>query len=404
MKILERGVTDCADIKHRAGGEDVGEALAEITASLSAEADVDTVLARFLGAIVKLTGADAAAVQMLTEDGLRLRVTASIGLPAEVLKREQSVSATCGVCGEAVQKIFAHDSKELLADCNGCCRFFGLGFHNAVAIPIPFQGKVLGIYSLFLAEGQTIPDTVWNLLRSIGELLGMAFQNARLMAENLRVGLLRERQSIASDVHDSLAQTLSYMKMRMSLLQDALRQNDSAQSQQYALEINETLGSAYSSLRQLLTNFRNPVDPEGLLFALQQVKVKFCRTTGIRVDLTNNASDLNLCADQASQVFYIVQEALNNIAKHANATCVKLTLDRKDGWVEICVEDNGAGMSANGTPANAGDAETAHLGLDIMRERARHLRGQLKIESASGRGTRVHLRFRGTFATDKDLA
>ena len=403
MENLERGVTDRADIEHRAGGEDAGEALAEFTASLSAEADVETMLARFLGAIVKLTGADAAAVQMLTEDGLRLRMSASIGLPAEVLKREQSVSATCGVCGEAVQKIFAHDSKALV-DCNGCRHFFGLGFYNAVAIPIPFQGKVLGIYSLFLAEGQTIPDTVWNLLCSIGELLGMAFQNARLMAENLRVGLLRERQSIASDVHDSLAQTLSYMKMRMSLLVDALRQNDSVQSQQYALEINEALGGAYSSLRQLLTNFRNPVDPAGLQFSLQQVKVKFCRMTGIRVDFTNNASDLNLCADQESQVFYIVQEALNNIAKHASATCVQLTLDRKDGWVDISVEDNGAGMPANNPPEKVSETETAHLGLDIMRERARHLRGQLKIESAIGRGTRVHLRFRGSLATDKDLA
>ena len=190
----------------------------------------------------------------------------------------------------------------------------------------------------------------------------------------------------------------------MTLLQDTLRQNDFVQSQQYSLEINDALGSAYSSLRQLLTNFRNPVDPAGLLFALKQVNVTFCRMTGIRVDFTNNASDLNLSADQESQVFYIVQEALNNIAKHANATCVRLTLDRKNGWVEISVEDNGTGMPANGMSANAGDAETAHLGLDIMRERARHLRGQLKIESASGRGTRVHLGFRGIFATDKDLA
>ena len=397
MEIPERGVTDCADIKHRT--YKVGEALAEITASLSPEADVETMLARFLGAIVKLTGAEAAAVQMLTEDGLQLRMTASIGLPTETLARNEFVTATCGVCGESAQQIFAHASKSL-ADCNGCRSHFGLGFHNAIAIPMPFQGKVLGIYCLFLAEGQAIPDAVWTLLSSIGEMLGMAFQNTRLMAENLRVGLLRERQSIASDVHDSLAQTFSYMKMRMTLLQDTLRQNDFVQSQQYSLEINDALGSAYSSLRQLLTNFRNPVDPAGLLFALKQINVTFCRMTGIRVDFTNNASDLNLSADQESQVFYIVQEALNNIAKHANATCVRLTLDRKNGWVEISVEDNGTGMPANGMPTNAGDAETAHLGLDIMRERARHLRGQLKIESASGRGTRVHLGFRGTFATD----
>ena len=403
MGTLERILIDRAEIEHPADRAVAGEALAEITASLAVESDNKGMLARFLSAIVKLTGADAAAVQMLTEDGLWLSVTASIGLSADVLERGQSVSANCGACGESIQQILAHASKDL-AGCTNCRSHFGLGFNSVIAIPISYQGKVLGICNLFLADGRTIQDTVGTLLRSIGEILGMAFQNNRLMAENLRVGLLRERQSIASDVHDSLAQTLSFMKMRMTLLRDALEQNDSEQSHQYTQEINEALGIAYSSLRQLLTNFRNPVDPEGLLFALQQAKVKFCRTTGIRVDLTNNASDLNLCADQASQVFYIVQEALNNIAKHANATCVRLTLDRKNGWVEISVEDNGTGMPANGMSANAGDAETAHLGLDIMRERARYLRGQLKIESASGRGTRVHLGFRGIFATDKDLA
>ncbi len=92
---------------------------------------------------------------------------------------------------------------------------------------------------------QDVPEEVALLFRSIGEHLGMALENARLKRENLRIALMNERQMMATEVHDSLAQTLAYMKMRMALLQDALTDGEDERAGKYALDVEQALDDAY---------------------------------------------------------------------------------------------------------------------------------------------------------------
>jgi two-component system nitrate/nitrite sensor histidine kinase NarX len=240
-----------------------------------------------------------------------------------------------------------------------------------------------------MASDTPVPEDVALLFDSISEHLGMALENARLTRENMRITLMNERQMLANELHDSLAQTLAYMKMRLVLLQDSMAQSDTESSAKYLDDVSEAVDTAYSGLRELLTHFRNRMDPRGLLHALQDMVNSFFKKTGIFINFSNLAPDLNLSPDHEVQVFHIVQEALANIQKHAQAQDVSLTLGL-DGnnqyWV--CVEDDGVGVSNKSIPD-----KDMHFGMSIMRERAQRLNGKVTVEKLQDHGTRVLLTF-----------
>jgi two-component system, NarL family, nitrate/nitrite sensor histidine kinase NarX len=193
---------------------------------------------------------------------------------------------------------------------------------------------------------------------------------------------------MAAEVHDSVAQSLAFVKMRMPLLHDAVRGPDKALALRYCDEVRSAVSEAHSSLRGVLAQFRSPMDPLGLVHALDAATQAFRRQAGAQLDFVNELPDLKLAAGDEAQVFHIVQEALNNVARHAQARQVRLRMARGRGdEVEVVVEDDGAGLPAG--PAGGG----SHYGLEIMRERARRIGGTLEIGPREGGGTRVRLRF-----------
>jgi two-component system nitrate/nitrite sensor histidine kinase NarX len=222
---------------------------------------------------------------------------------------------------------------------------------------------------------------------------------------------MNERQMMAAEVHDSLAQTLAYMKMRMALLQDALRDRgdasgaDSAANDgddevgKYAGDVSQALDEAYSQLRELLSQFRNRMDPLGLQPALTRLADGFHDRTGIELEYHNRVSDLRLTVDQEAQVFFIVQEALANVGRHSGATHAHLTLEGAGDHYLVTIDDNGCGGQGFFAIANrtGGFEEHPHLrdhfGLSIMRERARLIGGRVEVANLPAGGFRVRLTF-----------
>jgi two-component system nitrate/nitrite sensor histidine kinase NarX len=133
------------------------------------------------------------------------------------------------------------------------------------------------------------------------------------------------------------------------------------------------------------------MDPRGLVHALAEMSESFPDRTGVALEFANRVPELHLPVGREVQVFHIVQEALANVVKHANAGRARLSLDRCNGGYEILVEDDGVGMVAETAAVERG--EPGHYGLAIMRERARRLGGELTLESAPSAGTRVRLYF-----------
>lgn len=362
--------------------------LAEITAGLASGNDLHELLARFLQPLLNLAGATAGAVRVLEDAGQRMHLVASQGLPASVLEAERTVDGDCGPCGVALQAgqpAWGHD----LSVCarRSADAYFGSGCRRILAVPLVHRGRLLGIYNLFYADLFEPSAQVLALLESVGALLGLALDNARLERENLRVALASERQAIAADVHDSIGQSLAYVKMRLPLLQDAIRGCDQASAERYFDDVRDAVRGAHANLRALLTHMRAPMHPLGLAHALAASAEAFRARGGPPLDVVHALAGLSLAPAQEEQVYRVVQEALANIARHAGARHAWLHIERDGDVLDVCVEDDGSGLS----PTLAGDSDT-HYGLEIMHERARWLGATLDVGPRAGGGTRVCLR------------
>jgi len=362
--------------------------LVEITAGLATGNDLGALLEHFLEPIVRLAGAQAGAVRVLSDCGTRLLLVSGIGLPAGVCASESTVDRHCGHCGVAA------DSQEMVwaSDLHVCSmrtsgEFFGQGCQRLLAVPMQHRGRILGIYNLFFAGTVEPAAEILAILKSIGELLGLALNNARLEQAHLVATLTHERQVMAAEVHDSLAQSLTYVKMRLPLLKDALRAHDEARAMQYCDDVRGAVSQAHASLRSVLTHFRLPMDPKGLVHALDASAKTFRQSTGAELEFVNEMPGMRLTLEQETQVFHVVQEALTNVARHARAQRAWLRIGTsRRGEVQVVVEDDGAGL-----PPAVGAG--SHYGLEIMNERARRLGGNLEVSARDGGGTRVLLAF-----------
>ncbi len=365
----------------------VASLLAEITSGLSKGRELETLLGQFLGPIVRLAGAQAGVVRILSEDGEHMRLVGDVGLPPEVRIAELLVDRHCGTCGVAADS----DAPAWTADMSSCARHhpsdarFYQDCQRMLAVPLRHRGRLLGLYNLFFCSEAELGADVQTVLRSIGELLGLALHNARLERETLASTVMTERKFLASEVHDSIAQSLAFVNMRLPLLQDAMQAHDDRLSEKYFADVEQAMGSIQCNLREILTNFRVAMDPRGLLHAVQVLAAEFRQRAGIPLQVQYAAPDFGLTSEQEVQVFHIIQEALANVGRHAQAQQAWLTLSHRGSHLDVRVEDDGRGVAALQADGRA------HFGLDIMNERAQRLGGVVEIGPREGGGTRVRL-------------
>lgn len=355
------------------------------------------VLSQFLTSIIDLAGAQGGAVRVLDDDDRTLQLVACQGMPAELVALEQGVDSHCGFCGQASQA----DSLLWIEDLQACAQhagglFFGTACRAMLIISLPHSGQILGVYNLFFDQPTRPAAPVLTVLRLIGQILGLTLHSARIERERLRLTVLNERQEMVHEVHDVLAQTLAYARMRIPLLEDAIGHQDRVKAQNYLSDLSTAITQVHNNLREVMDYFHTRMDPLGLLHALGKLADGFQAKHGIALTLDIRARGMQLSESQETQIYYIIQEALANIAKHSMARHARIRIDRDaQDWL-FCIEDDGLGMddpcvstivtSAQPTPG------TQHLGLGIMQSRAKRLRAQLAFQSADGLGTQVLLR------------
>ena len=344
-----------------------------------------TLIEGLLGSVVGALGASGGIVRVVSPNSQMLQIAGAIGLPPEVCVDESIVDINCGVCGKAACDREIHSSGTAVCAQRPSRHFPDAGYQFVTAAPLEYRGNLVGVFTLFFAAAEDVPDDIVQRLRPFSELIGIALENARKKIESQRIQLMSERQSMANEIHDSLAHTLYYARMRMGLLLEAVRTQDEQLALKCAQDLDEALGSGQKTMREIITHFRCQMDPLGLAHALQTLVDKFRDHTNITMTYANCVANLELPLEHELQVFHIVREALANVASHSAATHVSLTVERKDGYYVFIIADNGAGCGS--VPCEG------HYGLMIMRERALRIGGEIAIESAEGNGTRVQLRF-----------
>lgn len=354
-------------------------------------------LKAFLATVVQLTGARAGALRAITADGAYFRLVAAVGLPEEIARRAKRMPVDCGMCGEA----FRHEHPSPSDNLRQCARggnqqFFGQDCKHGVAVPMEYRDETVGVFNLFFESADEVAPEIDKVLRPFGLLLGLALENDRLSQENLHASLLSVRQAMAGDIHDSLAQSLLFMRTRVSLLKAAIDKNQHEEALKYCSNVKDELANAHRELRHLLSHFRAGMDSRGLKGWLAETVERFFESTGISLELSGIEflDHAKLSSDQETQVYHVVREALANIQKHSWAKRSWVRIGLADNILQIEIEDDGAvratppadgsGLPSAKRPRPETDGD-GHFGLQIMRERAERAYGQIEfIKMATG--------------------
>ncbi len=352
--------------------------------------ELRALLETFLGSVIGTVNATAGVVRLLTPDGKTLQTISSAGLSAELQEdAENYIGLDCEVSDIAALGHFAHASDISTCNSRQNCRYARCRFQSLVAAPLEAPnslGAPLGILTVFFDAPQDMARNVMSTVTAFAEVMAATIEHTRGNRESGRMARLAARQIIANDIHDSLSQTLTYARMRVSLLQEAIRSGNELMSTKYVRDVDDALEIGQKTARELITDFRCDMNPGGLSAALQDIATEFRERNSIVLEYHNHQVDLELPLEHEIQVYYIVREALSNIARHSGATHARMFVDASFGYYVFTIEDNGSG-ACTFTPVEG------HYGVMIMRERAQRIGGTIKVESAAGLGTQVQLSF-----------
>ncbi|HMQ35453.1 MAG TPA: sensor histidine kinase, partial [Chloroflexaceae bacterium] len=211
-----------------------------------------------------------------------------------------------------------------------------------------------------------------------------ALENARLYRKAQSAAVLEERNRLARELHDSVTQQLFSMTLTSQAARAQLERNPQRVAAQLE-RLQETSTAALAEMRALIFQLRPPaLRDQGLVAALQQHAQLLSRREGMAIGLSVVGDD-RLARGIEQALYRIVQEALNNVFKHANARTVQVTLEFAGEHVRVRVADDGQGFDVAATPSGDG----RHLGVLSMRERAAEIGGTMEIRSSVGSGTEV---------------
>lgn len=298
-------------------------------------------------------------------------------LPAHSITGDLTPEELKSLCGEP--------------DCGQCFMRAGTGLveqtwsRPIVAVPIGDGDRLRGVLPFLLKDKTPLPQEKARILQTVGHHISNALINMRRAEEKHRLAVLEERSVIARELHDSIAQSLSYLQIQVTRLEKSLERGGDTRA--IAAELKAGLSGAYRELRELIVTFRLRIDARGFNVALQQTVAEFSEKLGFPVELKNTLSDIVLSGNEEMHVIRIIREALSNIEHHAHARHAAVDIAVDAGHiVMVRIADNGRGFDPTQTPAN-------HFGVSIMHDRAQILEGRLDVETAPGAGTAVILNF-----------
>ena len=245
-------------------------------------------------------------------------------------------------------------------------------------------GLLIASYPKFtpLAEWQKFT------LKNLAQTLAAAFSLTQQSEQAHYLSLMEERAVIARELHDSLAQSLSYLKLQTARLEKLKQKEGTEQQQQDTVDdIRDGLSNAYRQLRELLTTFRLEVKESGLESALQGTVAEYSEKTQIPIQLHYLLEHLPLTANEEIHTLQIVRESLSNVNRHSQAKHASVRVRQlADKQIFVSIEDDGVGLPEV-TPVQG------HYGTTIMQERALSLGGRVNIENRPGAGVIVTLTF-----------
>lgn len=367
-------------------------ALHEAGLAITGELDLEVVLQTVVDEARELAGARYGALTLIGETG-GIEAFLTSGMDPQTASRLGSAPTNHGLLRAVIDD--GHPLR--IADVSRDPRATGFPadhprMHSLLAVPIISRSRVLG--SLYVAEKVGSPafdaDDQQSLERFATQA-AIAIESARLHRRIQVLAVTEERERIAREMHDSLAQVLGYVNTKAQAAQALLEvdqpERAAAQIGQLALAARD----AYADVRENILGLRTSLGPQRTLAdTLRDYLERWQDQSGIvaRLEITVPDDDLKLSPLAELQLLRIIQEALANTRKHASATEAMIRLTSLDGWIEATVADDGVGFD----PMMIGRSTFPRFGLATMRERGESVGGSVEIESSPDAGTCVRIR------------
>ncbi len=348
------------------------------------EHDFDRVLQAICEQLQRLTDAGGVGLALLEDDPRYLEMRTVVGPSANAL-RGARIPTEGSFAAEALRTNRPQRSDDAQNDPRGYKQSLVLGnTHTILSVPMKTRQRTVGVLSIYnkQAEGG-FTDRDADLATFFANSAAAAIENARLYERTREYAVVEERNRLARELHDSVTQSL----FSVSLLSEAalsLLERDPSKARERLERANELAQGALAEMRALIFQLRPmTLQEEGLLSAIKKHLAALLSRHGRVVELKVTGSVRRLPAGVEEAAFRIVQESLNNVVKHANAPRAQVALHFEPRLLKLSTADNGVGFDPNARPR-------AHtMGMASMRERAQSVGGDISVESAPARGTRV---------------
>lgn len=360
--------------------------LYQVTAFLHEQRDQEILCAGFLERLMPLCNADAASIRLVDAERGKLDLVAHIDLPDVMLGEAACTSLSGCECGSAAHQplvvIFTQLQNDLMVN-KACCV---AGFKSVAIFQIRLAGQSIGILTLYFRTPYSLSEQNQLLIETLGSHLGVAIENIRLAARDRQFAVAEERNLMAQGLHDSIAQSLSFLNLQVQMLESALQAGETEEAAENLGNIHKGVQECYEDVRELLLNFRTRVSKEEFPDTVRSLISRFEQQTSVPVELDMRGDGLPLDPQQQLQVVFILQEALSNIRKHAQAGHVRVGVHNWQDFV-MTIADDGCGFDA----AEIETRRVRHVGLTIMHERASRIGAQIDVQSRPGSGVQITL-------------
>lgn len=365
------------------------QALYRIGTEISGSLDLDQILRSVVERARKLLSADTAALCL--PDGERGELVMKVTSGPAVAFARRKVELGPGASGQStcLQNDGPPDTSR---GTNPFCRFLNADHVRIhLAAPLRRRNSTIGSLCVGRCEGGEFSSTEAELLNGLAAQAGVAIENANLYREVRHLAAVEERERIAREMHDGLAQALGIIHFRLDQLQESWGAGTATGISPELEAIKKVAEDAYDEVRQSIFGLRTQVSRgRKLLPVLTEYLHEFSLQTDIQVRLVvDDESVVQFPPPVEVQLIRIIQEALTNIRRHSLATRAVVNFHRNGDSARVAVRDNGRGFPSNGAATNGRN----HFGLQTMRERAQSIGGTIEIVSSAETGTVVTVEF-----------
>jgi signal transduction histidine kinase len=376
----------------KAARDDAFAAMSDVVLAVAGELRLDAVLHRLVHAARDLSGASYAALGIPDETGTEFDQFLHAGMSDDLVAKLGPLPRTHGMLGAMLSDPRPFRTDDITKD----PRFRGWWpdahplMRSFLGVPIVAKGDIIGAF--YLTENQGAREFDENDERLISVLAAhaaIAIENARLFEASRELSVIEERNRLARELHDSMTQNLFSLALTAEAASELVHA-DPARAEAEIDLIRALARDTQAELRSLIFELRPPqLEADGLVATIGKDLEVLGRAHGLKAGLRVQGTP-ELDSTVEVELYRIVQEALNNALRHAQADTVEVDVDARDGLVTVIVRDDGVGFD----PGARGIRER-RLGLTSMRERADRLGGTFRVESSPGAGTTVSVEVPG---------